>query len=72
MRHRAFLSQRLFEIGPTPMLFTSPRHPYTEALLSAVPRVQPGAAQLRIVFDPAAVDPRAALREVANGHWAAV
>jgi ABC-type oligopeptide transport system ATPase subunit len=63
---------RLVEIGPTRMLFTSPRHPYTEALLSAVPVVQPGAARPRIVLDPAAVDPRAALREVANGHWAAV
>jgi oligopeptide transport system ATP-binding protein len=63
---------RLVEIGPTRMLFASPRHPYTEALLSAVPVVQPGAARQRIVFDPVAVDPRAALREVASGHWAAV
>ena len=53
------------------MLFTSPRHPYTEALLSAVPAVEPGAARPRIVLDPAA-SIRAALREVANGHWAAV
>jgi ABC-type oligopeptide transport system ATPase subunit len=63
---------RLVEIGPTQMLFTSPRHPYTEALLSAVPAVQPGAARPRIVFDPVAVDLRTALREVASGHWAAV
>jgi len=42
------------------------------ALLSAVPILQPGAARPRIVFDPVAVDPRAALREVASGHWAAV
>jgi peptide/nickel transport system ATP-binding protein len=63
---------RLVEIGPTRMLFTSPRHPYTEALLSAVPKVQPGAVRPRIVFDPAALDPRATLREVASGHWAAV
>jgi oligopeptide transport system ATP-binding protein len=63
---------RLVEIGPTRLLFTSPRHPYTEALLSAVPAVEPGAARPRIVLDPAAVDPCAALREVANGHWAAV
>jgi ABC-type oligopeptide transport system ATPase subunit len=63
---------RLVEIGLTRMLFTSPRHPYTEALLSAVPVVEPGAARPRIVLDPAAVDPHAALREVANGHWAAV
>ena len=63
---------RLVEIGPTRMLFTSPRHPYTEALLSAVPVVRLGAARPRIVFDPAAIDPRATLREVASGHWAAV
>jgi ABC-type oligopeptide transport system ATPase subunit len=64
---------RLVETGSTRLLFTSPRHPYTEALLSAVPAVKPGAAaRPRLVFDPATVDLRAPLREVAEGHWAAV
>lgn len=32
---------RLMELGPTDALFGAPRHPYTEALLSAVPEADP-------------------------------
>ncbi|GLQ55170.1 ABC transporter ATP-binding protein [Devosia nitrariae] len=32
---------KLVEIGPTQSIFATPRHPYTEALLSAVPRPDP-------------------------------
>ncbi|HEV7718792.1 MAG TPA: oligopeptide/dipeptide ABC transporter ATP-binding protein [Arsenicitalea sp.] len=32
---------RLVETGPTRQVFAAPRHPYTEALLSAVPRPEP-------------------------------
>lgn len=32
---------KLVEIGPTQALFDAPKHPYTEALLSAVPRPDP-------------------------------
>ena len=32
---------RLVEVAPTQQLFTGPKHPYTEALLSAVPKSEP-------------------------------
>jgi len=33
---------RLVEVADKPSLFRSPRHPYTEALLAAAPRPEPG------------------------------
>jgi ABC-type oligopeptide transport system ATPase subunit len=63
---------RIVEMGPTALLFTSPRHPYTQALLSAIPVPDPDAKRERIALDPALVDPAAALREVAAGHYAAI
>jgi oligopeptide/dipeptide ABC transporter ATP-binding protein len=38
---------RIVELADTRTLFAAPRHPYTQALLSAIPRPQPGAAQGR-------------------------
>ena len=35
---------KVVEEGPTKRLFAAPRHPYTRALLSAVPRLDPSAA----------------------------
>src|SRR4029453_4310320 len=39
---------KIVELTDTPSLFRAPLHPYTEALLSAVPVPQPGAARKRI------------------------
>jgi len=63
---------RIVEIGPAASLFGSPQHPYTRALLSAVPVPDPDAPRQRIVLDPASIDRDAALREVGAGHFAAV
>jgi oligopeptide transport system ATP-binding protein len=46
------------EEGPTDRLFRSPHHPYTEALLSAVPVPDPKAAQRRIVLEGETPSPK--------------
>jgi ABC-type oligopeptide transport system ATPase subunit len=63
---------RIIEMGETAKLFAAPQHPYTKALLSAIPVPDPDATRRRIVLDPQSFDPVAPLRKVAAGHFAAV
>jgi peptide/nickel transport system ATP-binding protein len=48
---------RIVEVAPADALFTAPRHPYTEALLSAVPVPDPRQRAKRIVLEGEVADP---------------
>ncbi|TVQ33540.1 MAG: ABC transporter ATP-binding protein [Geminicoccaceae bacterium] len=74
---------RIVELAPTVELFTHPRHPYTRALLAAVPEPDPDQRlDLTLLRDGAMSTPEAwpapftltprndgAMVEVAPGHW---
>jgi peptide/nickel transport system ATP-binding protein len=53
---------RIVEIGTREQIFSAPMHPYTQALFSAVPVLEPGAPQTRIILKgeiPSASNPPA-------------
>jgi oligopeptide/dipeptide ABC transporter ATP-binding protein len=56
---------KLVELAPTQALFDTPRHPYTEALLSAAPSPVPGRGRQRIMLvgdPPSPVNPPSGCR----------
>lgn len=56
---------QIVEMGPAKQLFNEPRHPYTQALISAIPKADPGARSERITLSgepPSPADPPAGCR----------
>ncbi len=63
---------RIVEMGDTAALFARPAHPYTQALLSAIPSLDPDQPRQRLELDPSTFSPEAPLQQIGDGHWAAI
>jgi ABC-type oligopeptide transport system ATPase subunit len=62
---------RVVEMGRADAVFRAPVHPYTRALVSAMPGPDHGGQPPRLRYDASGFDPAAELRQHAPGHWAA-
>ena len=62
---------KLVELAPTAELYANPHHPYTKALLSAIPIPDPIAERNRkcLEFDEVNFDRDGTMVEVAPGHF---
>ena len=62
---------KLVEVAPTAELYANPRHPYTRALLSAIPIPDPIAerSRKRMDFDEVTFDREGTMVEVVPGHF---
>ena len=62
---------KLVEVAPTAQLYANPQHPYTKALLSAIPVPDPIAERNKkhMDFEDTQFDTEGVLKEVAPGHF---
>jgi peptide/nickel transport system ATP-binding protein len=70
-RVAVMLRGRIVEMATTEQLFANPRHPYTQALISAMPIPDPDRelARQRIFYEAVTPPREARLAEVESGHW---
>src|SRR6187397_1425722 len=62
---------RIVELAPVERIYAAPAHRYTQALLTAIPQLTPGAPRQRVAYNPTEFR-RLPLREIEAGHFAAV
>ncbi len=70
-RVAVMLRGRIVELAATHQLFANPRHPYTQALISAMPIPDPDkeASRQRLFYEGGTPPADAVLKEIEPGHW---